>query len=432
MNLHADMQPSQLAKYGLAMIVLTFIGLGIWAATAPIQGAIVTTGLVKTDTHRKTVQHNEGGIVKSILVRDGDLVRQGQALLVLEDASVSAGFQLLRGNLDAELARQARFEAEATGAPRIDFPAELIHRNTDSTIQQLIKRETALFNTRRAALQDQTRLLDSQTEDTARESEALKAQLAAEQGGGDSASEELKLYETLREQQFISTARLLAQQRLVSEYQSRQEQRRAEMARTDQRTKDLRLNIIALRNEYSRTAAEGLKESSVRINELRERLLPSQDALQRQTIVAPASGRILGLRAHTPGASIGPREPLLDIVPDSETAIIETQTGVDSIKQLHLGQSADIRFTALPYRSTPLVLGKVAYISPDVLFDEKTGVPNYQVHIKPDPTSLKAAGISKLDPGMAAEVYIQTDARTTLEYLLKPLTSTWLRALREQ
>ena len=432
MTLHADMQPSQLAKYGLAFVVLTFIGLGSWASTAPIQGAVVTTGLVKTDTHRKTVQHNEGGIVKSILVRDGDVVRQGQPLLILEDASVSAGFQLLRGNLDAELARQARFEAEATGATRIVFPEELTRRSADTAVQQLIKRETALFNTRRSALQDQTLLLNSQTEDTAHENKALQAQLAAEQGAGNSASEELKLYESLREQQFISTARLLAQQRLVSEYQSRQEQRRAEMARTDQRTKDLQLNIIALRNEYSRTAAEGLKESSVRINELRERLLPSQDALQRQTITAPASGRILGLRIHTPGASIGPREPLLDIVPDSVTEIIETQAGVDSIKQLHLGQNADIRFTALPYRTTPLVLGKVAYISPDVLFDEKTGVPSYQVHIKPDPASLKAAGISKLDPGMAAEVYIQTEARTTLEYLLKPLTSTLMRSLREQ
>lgn len=427
-----ETHPGKLAKYGLILVLATFLGVGLWAATAPIQGAVVTAGLVKIDTNRKTVQHNEGGIVKSILVRDGDTVARGQALILLEDANVSAGFQLLRGTLDAELARQARLEAEATASPRIVFPAEILSRARDENIRQHIARETALFQTRRGALLDQSRLLRSQIDDIARESEALKAQMLADQGAGNSASEELKLYESLREQQFVSAARLLAQQRLVAEYQSRQEQRRAELARAEQRIKQLQLQIIALGNDYAREAAEGLKETGVRVNELRERMLPSEDALRRQTITAPVAGRILGLRVHTPGASIGPREPLMDIVPEGESLLIEAQTGVDTIKQLHVGQSADIRFTALPYRTTPLVLGKVSYISPDVLIDQKTGIPAYQIHVTPDAASLKAAGISRLDPGMAAEVYVQTESRTTLEYLLRPITDTLMRAFREQ
>lgn len=424
--------PGKLAKYGLIFVLATFIGVGIWAATAPIQGAIIASGLVKIDSNRKTLQHNEGGIVKSILVRDGDAVVAGQPLILLEDANVSAGYQLLRGTLDAELARQARLQAEATDASQIDFPAELTQRQADATVKQLMSREVALFNTRRGALLEQTRLLHSQTEDITQETKALQAQLSAEQGAGNSASEELKLYESLREQQFVSAARLLAQQRLVAEYSSRQEQRNAELARAAQRIKELRLNIVALRNEYTRSAAEGLKESSVRINELRERLLPSQDALRRQAITAPVAGHILNLNVHTPGASIGPREPLLEIIPEGESLLLEAQTSVDSIKQLHIGQEADIRFTALPYRTTPLILGKVSYISPDVLFDQKTGIPSYQIHIQPDATSMRAAGITSLNPGMAAEIYVRTDSRTTLEYLLKPVTDTIQHAFRER
>jgi HlyD family type I secretion membrane fusion protein len=428
MNTH----PGILAKFGLSFVLVTFIGLGIWAATAPIQGAIIASGLIKIDSNRKTLQHNEGGIVKSILVKDGDQVTVGQTLILLEDASVSAGYQLLRGTLDAELARQARLEAEATNASRIVFPPELTTRSGDAAVKQLVAREAALFETRRNALSEQTRLMQSQMEDIARETEALKAQFSAEQGAGKSASDELKLYESLREQQFVSTARLLAQQRLVSDYQSRQEQRNAEIARTAQRIKELQLNIIALKNEYSRIAAEGLKESGIKINELRERLLPSQDALKRQAITAPVAGRVLNLRIHTPGAGIGPREPLLEIVPEGESLVIEAHTDVNSIKQLHVGQEADIRFTALPYRTTPLVLGRVSYVSPDVLIDQKTGIPAFQIHVVPERKSLDAAGITKLDPGMAAEIYVKTESRTTLEYLLKPVTDTVMRAFRER
>lgn len=351
---------------------------------------------------------------------------------MLEDASVSAGHQLLRGNLDAELARQTRLQAEATSSPRLSFPKELADRARDETVRQLMAQENALFQTRRDALREQSGLLESQIDDINQESQALKSQQAAAREAEDSAAEELRLYESLREQQFVSTARLLAQQRLVAEYQARQAQNKAELARADQHAKQLRLQIIALRNEYAREAAEGLKESGVRVNELRERMLPSEDALRRQTITAPVSGKVLSLHVHTPGSSIGPREPLLDIVPEDEILVIEAQTAVDSIKQLHVGQTVDIRFTALPYRTTPLVTGKVSYISPDVLIDQKSGIPAYQVHVQPDPASLKVAHIARLEPGMAAELYIQTESRTTLEYLLRPITDTVARSFRER
>ena len=152
--------------------------------------------------------------------------------------------------------------------------------------------------------------------------------------------------------------------------------------------------------------------------------------MRRQAIVAPVTGKVIGLRVHTEGATIGPREPLMEIVPGADDLIIEAQAPLDAIRQLHIGQHADIRFGALPYRTTPLIAGNLTYISPDVLTD-KDGHSFYQVQITPDAKSLHDAHIAGLDPGMAAEVYIQTQSRTAMQYLMRPITDTINRSFRE-
>jgi HlyD family type I secretion membrane fusion protein len=421
----------RVTRRGLIIILVAFGGGGLWTATAPLHGAVVVGGLVKVASNRKTVQHNEGGIVKAINVRDGDLVERGQVLIQLDDAQVAAQYGIVRGALDAELARQARLVAEATMAEAIKFPAELQARASDSTVPEMQERETALFTTRRSALLEQQELIRQQIGEIRREMSALGEQKKAEVEALALADKELDSYEALQGQAYVAEVRVLAQKRLVAEYQSRREERDAESARAGQRIKDLELRIAAMGDEYAGKAAEELKESGGRVLELRERLQPSEDALRRQAIIAPVGGRVLGLRVHTEGATIGPRDPLMDIVPGGEEVLIEAQAPLDSIKQLHLGQVAEIRFSALPYRTTPMVLGTVTYISPDVLAD-KEGRPFYQVHVKPNADSLAHASIKVLDPGMSAEVYIQTQSRTALEYLLRPVSDSIRRSFRER
>jgi HlyD family type I secretion membrane fusion protein len=421
----------RVSRTGLVTILVAFGGLGIWTATAPLHGAVVVGGLVKVATNRKTIQHNEGGIVKSILVRDGDLVERGQTLIQLEDAGVQAQYGIVRRALDVELSRVSRLTAEATLADELKFPAELLARADEPAIAEIQQRDRALFKTRRQALLDQQRLLREQIVAIRQEITALGDQKKAEVEALALADKELDSYEALQGQAYVAEVRVLAQKRLVAEYQSRREERAAEAARAEQRIKDMELRIAALGDEYASRAAEELKDAGARILELRERLLPSEDALRRQAIVAPVPGRVLGLRVHTEGATIGPREPLMDIVPGGEEVLIEAQAPLDAIKQLHVGQFSEIRFSALPYRTTPMVVGKVTYISPDVLAD-KDGRPFYQVHVTPDPQSLSDARITQLDPGMAAEVYIQTTARTALDYLLRPVSDSVRRSFREQ
>jgi len=417
-------------RTGLAVIVFGFGGMLLWSAMAPLQGAVVVGGLVKVEGSRKTLQHNEGGIVKSILVSDGDTVDRGQILILLDDASVAAQYGIVRSALDGELARQARLTAEATLTPAVRFGAELEQRGAETTVLELKEREIAMFQSRRHGLLEQKRLIRAQIGQIRKEVVALGEQRKAELKALALADQELDSYEALEGKAYVAEVRVLAQRRMVAEYQSRAEERSAEAARAGQRAQELELRIAALDNEYASRAAEELKDNSSRLQELRERLQPTEDAMRRQSITAPVAGRVLGLRVHTEGATIGAREPLLDIVPTNQEVLIEAQAPLDSIKQLHIGQIAEIRFSALPYRTTPMVIGQVTYISPDVLAD-KDGRPFFQVHILPNPQSLLDAKISSLDPGMAAEIYIQTQSRTALQYIMRPIADSLRRSFRE-
>lgn len=431
MELAMDIDSSRVIRLGRLIILIAFGGIGAWLAFAPLQGAVVAAGFVKVDNNRKTVQHNEGGIVKEIRVHDGEHVTRGQQLILLEDTQVSAAYLVLRSALDAELARQARLQAEATGKSTFDFPAELTKRGQEPVVAELIGREQVLFRTRLETLRKQTHLLEKQIVRVDNELNALEGQMTADKTSRQLAEEELQTYSVLREKNFISGTRLLEQKRMVSDYQSRSEERRADIARTLRLREELQLKIVGLESDYSSGAAAELKDSSARVVELSERLKPSENALGRQAITSPVSGIVLGLKVHTPGAAIGPREPLMDIVPDSGALLIEAQAGVDAIKEMYQGQTTDIRFTALPYRTTPLINGQITYISPDILTDRE-GRPFYQIHVLPDRHAMKSAGIPPLQPGMAAELYIQTQSRTALEYLLKPITDSLARAFRER
>ena len=429
-NASASLHAGRIARIGWLVILLAFGGIGSWLMLAPLHGAVVIAGQVKVHDNRKTVQHGTGGIVKEILVGDGDLVAEGQPLILLEDSQVGAVHAVTRTALDVELARHARLEAEMTGRA-IVFPGELVRRAAEPAVADLMQREQILLDERRHAVSAQIALMEQQIGQIGRETDALSGQMNAEKTAMALAREELDSFTALKDRNFVSKPRVLEQKRLVAEYLSRAEERRADIARALRQRDELRLRIAALRNDQSRVAAEEAKTSSARILELQDRLRPAEDALERLSIRSPVAGRVLDLRVHTRGATLGPREPLLEIVPAGVSLFIEGRAALDAIKELSPGQHADIRFTALPYRSTPLVAGRVSYISPDALTDPR-GASFYVVRIEPDAEAMRVAGIPALQPGMAAEVYVRTRERTAIEYLLQPVTETLLRAFRER
>lgn len=422
-------QTKRLIRVGQLIIAIAFVGLGIWLALAPLQGAVIMMAQAKVDANRKAVQHNEGGIVNEIFVRDGDIVTEGQPLIVLRDAQAEALYSVTHTALDAELARHARLEAEMTGStPK--FPQALLQRKDDPVAAEMMRREQALFEERRRALAAQIALLENQAKSVGDEVEALKAQMAAERMGAAAAEEEMASLASLKDQKFVANTRLLTQKRVISDYRSREEERRSEIAHAQSQREELRLRAVTLRSDLVRQAAEEAKASTTRIMELQDRLRPASDLLQRLTIRAPVAGRVLNLAVHTSGGTIAPRATLMEVVPDTGPLVLEGRVHVDSIKELHVGQAADIRLTALPQRTTPLLPGKVSYISPDALTVED-GATFYLVQLVPDSAEARSP-LADLQPGMAAEVFIRTKPRTALEYLLEPVTDTMMRAFRER
>jgi len=421
-----------IVRAGMLIIAVTFLGFGGWLAFAPLSGAVIAQGAVKVDTNRKTVQHQEGGIVKEIRVRDGDTVRQGQVLIVLEDVRVDATLDLLRTQHDSERARNARLSADRVLAERLVLPEDLAARAArEPKVAEVLQREETLFRARRQTLREQARLLELQRRQAEDEAAALKKQIAAEERALQLQRDELEANRALKEKGFVGDIRVKAVDRAAADYEARLGEHLAELAKAGQKSSELALRIKTLENQFMQSAADELKESANKLFDLEERLRPSKDAAERQNIVAPISGEVVDLRVTSVGAVIGPRDPLFDIVPTDSKLIVEGRIRPDDINYVRVGGDVDVRLTAYKTRLTPVVEGKVVYVSADRLVDRAANVPYYVVHVDVSLQSLKEAGDLKLQAGMPAELFIKTAARTGLEYLLDPVTAFVRRAFRE-
>ena len=432
LELDPDREMRRVARIGMVIIVVGVLGLTGWAATAPLSGAIIAPGYVKVDMNRKVVQHQEGGMVKEVRVRDGEHVKRGQTLLVLEDLRVDAALEMLRQQLDSERAKTARLESERVLLPSVNFPKDLDPQR-DPKAAELVERETALFRARREALEGQIAVLRRQIAQTEEEARALADQIKAEERAIKLQKEELALNEKLVRENFVQRTRIITLERSVAEYEARHAEHRAELSKTRQRTAELDLRILSMRNSYVQAATDELKESSGRMFDLQERLRPSRDASERQVVTSPIAGEVVGLRVFSSGAVVGPREVLLEVVPDEKTLIIEARIRPEDINHVRPGAMADVRLTAYKQRNTPLVEGKVTYVSGDRLVESTPGGSNmayYAVHVDVPLAALEPGNL-RLQAGMPAEVFFRTDERTALDYILAPITSYFRRGMRE-
>lgn len=417
-------------RLGVITIAAAVLAFGFWVWLAPLHGAVVAAGLVKTATNRKFVQHTDGGIVKRILVRNGDSVREGQVLVELADVKVDANQQLLLEMLMLETIKLERLDAEQQLAPRFALAPERRKTDDPALVEKAYQRELNIFRTRRSLLDEQLASYQKQLLAIANEQKSLHRQMQASREAARLARDEFGLNAGLVRENFISRARLIALERSAAEAEAKQGEHEAMLDQSEQRKNDHALRIVSARREYQRVAAEEFKESNGRLVQLREQLRPAEDAARRKTIVAPVSGKVVGLRLNAPGELAPAREPLMEIVQDNEELLVEAQMGVDAIRHLRLGQATELRFTTFNSRTTPLVQGDLSYVSADALTG-KDGRPYFVIQVRPRSDSLRQAGIPALKPGMAAEVYVLLDGRSTLDYLLTPITDTVRRSLRE-
>jgi HlyD family type I secretion membrane fusion protein len=416
---------------GFSVIALVFGALGAWSVTATLDGAVVAQGTVQVEASRKKVQHLEGGIVKEIRVREGDTVAEGDVLIRLDDTTLGANLRLVQGQ-SAELAvRRYRLLAERDGAEEIILPQAVALRADERGLAEIISGQRALFDARRANRLLEMGLLRQQLVQ-------LKAQIDGLQKQESSKIKQIEFYEDeleglrmLFSKGLTPKSRLLALERDAERGRGELAAIAAGIAGAETKLKEIELAMLRLTQTFHEKVAEELRTVEAELNTFMERLVGVADQTQRTEIRAPRRGRVLNLAVHTAGGVIKPGETIMEIVPEDDTLVVGARVAPQDVDKVVPRAPATVRLSAFNQRTTPELTGEVQRISADLVSDAASGQTFYQAVIEVPPREAERLRGLALMPGMPAEVFIRTGARTPLAYLLKPLTDSFARALRE-
>lgn len=414
---------------GTVIVAVAFGGLGGWLVLAPLDSAAVAHGSVVVDSHRKTVQHLEGGIVRRLHVKDGDPVTAGQVLIELEGSQAQAALGQARNQYWTARARVARLEAEQHGADSLAWPEDLA---MNPTLGRILDAQADLFRTRRDSRRALLAVREKRIGQMMQEVIGLEAQRQASRETLALNADELVSVEKMVQQGYERKPRLLQLQRTSAELKGAIGEATAKIARAEQEMSQAELEVITLRNQQAQEIATELDEARTQLSDLADRLKAAEDIIARTHIRAPQDGRVVDLKVFTVGGVVTPGMPLLDIVPQNDPLLIEAQVRPGDIDVVHPGLPASIRLTAYSQRRTPPVEGTVVHVSADKLVDPRTGEPYFTARIKPSAEALAALDEVALTPGMPAEVYITTGTRRAIDYLISPFTDSMRRAFREQ
>jgi HlyD family secretion protein len=417
---------------GFSAMALAAGGVGGWAATTELSGAVIAPSLFVVDTNVKKVQHPTGGIVGELNVRDGDLVRAGDILVRLDETQTRAALAIVSNSLDELAARQARLEAERDSLETIAFPPELAGRAGDPHVGRLIGGERKLFDLRRTARDGQKAQLRERIAQLQEEVRGLVAQGISKVREIELIRKELEGVRELWAKNLVSIQRVTELERTAARLDGERGEIVANQAKAKGRASEIELQIIQIDQDLRSEVAKELREIQAKSAELAERKVAAHDQLKRIDIRAPQGGVVHQLAVHTVGGVVGPGETLMLVVPQSDELRVEVRIAPQDIDQIRLGQPATLRLSAFNQRTTPELNGEVSRISADLTQDQKTGAAFYTVRIGLSEREIARLGALRLVPGMPVEAFIQTGERTVLSYLLKPLTDHVAKAFREE
>lgn len=417
-------------KIGVGILIAMFGVLGGWGYFAPIDSAALAPGFVTVKSHRKTVQHLDGGIVSQLMAKDGDIVKIGDILLKLDGSEIKAELDILKGQHITLAAQLARLVAERDQLAQIKFPEDLLDLS-DPRIVEARQGETQIFNARKSAYQGEILVLSQRVSQLGAKIKGLQGQISSKQVLMKSYGDEVEDLKELLAEGYANKLRLRDVERNYAINTGETAALNSEIAGDDIQIGETKLQILQLQKKFQEEVALKLGEIQAELYDVTQRLLATSDKVNRIDIVAPANGRVLGLSVHNIGGVISPGKPILDIVPQQEELIIDAQVSPMDIDRVRVGLLAEVRFSAFKQALTPKMQGKVINLSADRLLDEKTGAPYYQAQIELTSDSYAKLGDLELLPGMPAEVLINTGERTVFEYLMQPITNTFARAFIE-
>jgi membrane fusion protein, type I secretion system len=417
---------------GAVIALMLTVGVGGWATTTELSGAVIAPGSIVVDSNVKKVQHLTGGIVGELLVRDGQRVRAGEVVLRLDETVTRVNLAIVTKGLDEMTARQARLASERDQVEQVAFPATLLGRANEPDVAAAIQSEGKLFELRRSARlgqKSQLRERIGQLDEEVRGYTALQEAKAEEI---ELIQRELEGVRALWNKNLVQINRLISLEREAARLKGERAQSVAAIAQSRGKIGEIELQIIQIDQDLSSEVARELREVEGKIGEFIERKVAAEDQLKRVEIRAPQDGVVHQLAVHTVGGVVPPGDPIMLIVPEADALSVEAKIWPQDIDQLHVGQSAGLRFSAFNQRTTPEINGVITRISADVSREDKTGQSYYTIRIGIRPEEIARLGNMKLVPGMPVEAFMKTYDRTVISYFTKPLHDQILRAFRER
>ncbi|OWW04491.1 hypothetical protein ATY81_00355 [Rhizobium sp. R72] len=413
-------------------IILGFFGcLGTWAAFAPLNAAVMGDGLVKVQGNRKSIQHQDGGTIRRLGIREGSHVRQADLLAVFDDTQARAQVEILEKQQIQYLAVEARLVAEATNAPSVVLPASL-SGSRNPTVADILQEQVNEFNVRRSALAGEGEVLTKKMLQFQMQLDGVEAQKRAVNERLQSYAADREIQERLVKKGIATRTRLNELERAESGLRGDLDAQLTAAAVSRQSIAEVTAQIENLSNERKGDIAKELRDVRTRLAEITPRLEAARATLEHTQIRSPADGTVVDLKFFNEGQVVRPGETLLEIVPDNSPLTIEARIRVEDVADVKPDMDTEVHFTSYKQKTLPIIHGKVAGISADRLTDERSQVPYYAVSVDVDPKELLAAPNVQLYPGMPASVMIATEGRSALQYLLGPLLSNLHTSFRER
>ncbi|MFL9840005.1 HlyD family type I secretion periplasmic adaptor subunit [Sphingomonas sp. ST-64] len=426
----ADDRLRRRTRHAFALIAVLLFGLFGLAAFLQIGGAVIGSGEVVVDSSVRVVSHPTGGVLRDVLVRNGDRVRQGQVLVRLDTTVTEIGSQSASTGLDQLLARRARLEAERDGAAVLRFPSELTG-NGDARTQEVIAREKGLFDLRRAELVGTLALLRQRIEQLDSEIAGYRVQIDATERQLVLIEPELEGLRRLHEKQLVTINRLNSAERAAVQLEGSKAALQSNIAQARARISETREQILNVTKNMRSDAATQLADVIAQINEQQVRVASTADAVARSDVRAPQSGTVDKIAFTTVGSAVPPAQPILQIVPDRDTLVVEARIRPQDVDQVRTGQDARVTFSGLDRQTTPDIPGTVIFVSPELTRDDRTGMSFYRIRVRIDGAVATRNTPVALKAGMPAEVFVATGERSMLSYLVKPMIDQIRYAFRE-
>lgn len=419
---------------GLALMAIAFGGFGAWAFMAPLAAAVIAQGSFVATGQNKVVQHLEGGIIRELLVEEGDVVEAGQPLLRLDDTPARANMRELHVRQVRLEATAARLLAEYHDQNELVFPSHIQATRDDAEMATILDEQSLAFRTRRSSLEKDVALLGRNIDALNLRARGYRTQLDALREQVAIFEEEHAAKSHLLDKGLTLRSEMNALRRAMAEASGHIGRLEAEIAEISQIRLRYEVQIERTRSEYRQAALDELQVVQSELESVREKTRKAKDILARSVVRAPVPGTVFRMHYHTAGGVIESGKAIMEILPSAAPLIIEAQVPRTDIDTLRAHQIATVRLIALNQRTTPVLEGEVFYVSADAITDDDEGVPQevYVARISLSPEELERVPNFAPTPGMPAEIMIQTEQRTFAEYLARPIVDSMSRAFREQ